>query len=813
MAARQWRWLILILVLAASLSLMGCAEEGPKGEPGPSGPPGQPGEVVIVRPPEEPAPLPPETGLTPRQAQPRVSFAAADLPAGIQQVELVAASPARLRVAFRLTNDLGEPIERTALEPLRFTLSYLQIDPVTGLTHWRSAIFRTQESPITGLTVQQPSDETGGTFEDLGNGIVRYTFATALPDGFDPSATHRVGVQAIRSVDDREFVDNATLDFRPDGGPVILTREVVRTANCQRCHEPFAFHGGLRTEVKVCVQCHTPQNTDPDTLDPIPDNPVNPHFDPAAAMQPLPNPIDFKIMIHRIHQGKVLREEAGITYQVIGFRQTVADFSEVAFPQDIRNCTTCHTGTTEASNFKTAPSRAACGSCHVRTWFGDSQDTPAELEPHPGGPQPDDTQCTRCHTAEGVAEFDLSVEGAHTNPLRSVQAPGVNFAIVRVEDAEDGDQRVDPGHHPRVVFNITDDMGHAIPPASMDFLRLTLAGPTTDYRTQDYDGDGQKTPGEPLRGAPFTTPGEDFMQLDARDASGPDADGNFSSTFVGPIMVGNDLTITDAAIPRDARGTYAVGIEGYRCVRIDGLEASTGGLNCTPGNTAFDEIRDAGPNVVAYFAVTDPEPVLRRLVVDAATRCITCHGVFSKDFSVHGNIRNNTEYCVMCHNPSHDTLGRQPPPAPDQTALTFPVNFKVMVHKIHRGHDLTQDYALFSFSGARIDVREFHFPGDLRDCQTCHITDAEGDRTELLIAGKGVLGDDVQPTIHRRIDAGKDIVATFATPPITSACTACHDQETTVAHAELNTTPAGVETCEVCHGAGKEFAVERVHAR
>ena len=33
------------------------------------------------------------------------------------------------------------------------------------------------------------------------------------------------------------------------------------------------------------------------------------------------------------------------------------NFSFVQFPQDIRNCTVCHTGTTEAENYKTAPNR------------------------------------------------------------------------------------------------------------------------------------------------------------------------------------------------------------------------------------------------------------------------------------------------------------------------------------------------------------------------------------------------------------------------------------------------------------------------
>ena len=55
---------------------------------------------------------------------------------------------------------------------------------------------------------------------------------------------------------------------------------------------------------------------------------------------------------------------------------------------------------------------------------------------------------------------------------------------------------------------------------------------------------GKKTPGA-------TPPGESHAEIDARNATGPDADGNFSLTFPN-------------ALPKDAVGTYAVGLEGYR---------------------------------------------------------------------------------------------------------------------------------------------------------------------------------------------------------------------------------------------------------
>src|SRR5262249_40789134 len=160
--------------------------------------------------------------------------------------------------------------------------------------------------------------------------------------------------------------------------------------------------------------------------------------------------------------------------------------------------------------------------------------TPPNLQPHAAGPQPDDRFCTFCHTADGASEFDISVRGAHTNPQRSLQAPGVRFALVRVEDATDGDQRVDPGHGVRVVFRIQGNAGQAITPSAMASLPLVLPGPTLDYWLQDYNGDGQLNPGP--------SNGESHAEVNARNAQGPDADGNFRQTFTG------------VTIPRDATG-------------------------------------------------------------------------------------------------------------------------------------------------------------------------------------------------------------------------------------------------------------------
>ena len=118
---------------------------------------------------------------------------------------------------------------------------------------------------------------------------------------------------------------------------------MVTTNACNQCHDPLIGHGGYRLTVELCILCHQPQTINPDTQ----------------------LTMDMKVLIHKIHMGSSLPSvKAGTPYR-IWHRGAWSDFSTVVFPQDVRNCTTCHSqDATQADNWKTNPTAAACGSCH-----------------------------------------------------------------------------------------------------------------------------------------------------------------------------------------------------------------------------------------------------------------------------------------------------------------------------------------------------------------------------------------------------------------------------------------------------------------
>lgn len=609
----------------------------------------------------------------------------------------------KVTVTYTLSDDMGVGLDVEGIETAgAISRSYLLGVIPQGERHYESYINRVQTSPITGDSAEQPTAESNGQLEALGDGRYAYTYAALLPEDHDPDAVHSVGMYVRRDLSEFELglpVDNAVFHFRPSGEEVTETRQFVATANCNNCHDPLALHGGQRRQVDLCVMCHSPNVVDPDTG----------------------NSVDMAEMTHKIHMGANLPSvRAGQPYQIIGFRQSVHDYSEVVFPQDVRNCETCHAQSGAGHDgWLEHPTRQTCGSCHDNVNF-------ATGDGHANLPQISDNLCSNCHFPQGELEFDASILGAHTIPTHSTQLPGLNITILEVTQAA-------PGLSPTVDFTITDDSGNAIAPSSLPFFNLLISGPTTDYN---------------------------FL-LNERAVENSVATGTgYRYSFSGTL-------------PEGASGSYAASAEAFRTVTLN------------PNTVlAFDQ-RETANNPVFYFAVDDG-PVMARRTIVADAKCESCHN----DLTFHGGIRGGTEYCVVCHQTGADDS----PVRPEDQFPARTIDFKMMVHRIHMGQNLSEDYTLYGFRSSVANFNEVVYPGDLRNCDSCHVNESYNIPTPG-VASTSDLNEFFSPM-----------------PPNSAACIGCHDSLDAAAHAFVNISPIG-EACASCHAADAEFATARVHAR
>ena len=544
----------------------------------------------------------------------------------------------------------------------------------------------------------QAANDSGGTFTTNAIGDYTYTFKTKAPVTFDPTVTNSIGVSAQRDLsqygtfDEWSETSNDVFNFVPNGTAVTVTRSVVTTDACNQCHDPLIGHGGSRLKVELCIMCHTPQTINPDTL----------------LTQ------DMKVLIHKIHMGSSLPSVVAGTPYRIWHRGAWSDFSTVVFPQDVRNCTTCHAaGAKQADNWKTNPSVAACGSCHDDVNFATGAN-------HVNLPQIDDSQCQGCHPSAKHTDFDASIPGAHLIAANSTALPGLVTKILKVSGNA-------PGSAPTVTFSVTDKSNNAVDISKITYIRVILGGPNVDYQT-----------------------GPGAIRVSEDPSKTPGSGGQYVYTMTNKIPVG-------------AVGSFTVSIEARNSVTL------------LPGTVIATTATDAAKPVQFYFSVDKSVMVARRQVV-SVDKCGACHVDLT---FIHGGNRAGTQECVICHNPSlsDGTSGQS-------------VSFATQIHSIHRGENLANPYVLGS-----TNYQDVRFPGDLRDCTTCHLAGT------YLVENVGAKASVASPGGF-----------TKTTPPISAACQGCHDDVATASHALANTTVLG-ESCAACHKATEEFSVDRVHQR
>jgi hypothetical protein len=728
---------------------------------------------------------------------------------GLEILDVVIPADRHTEVTFRLTNSAGSPLDRLGMSTpgpvsTSFILSYIPAFEESYVAYTT----RVQTSPDTQESAIQATTDSGGTYSDLGDGTYMYKFGTIVPEDYDTDATHTLGMYARRDLTEfnlDRYVANELDHFVPSGSSAPEPRSIVTTETCNgRCHDPLAIHGGSRQKVGLCILCHNAtQDIDPDTG----------------------NSIDMPLMVHKIHMGANLTEG----YTIVGYRQSVHDYSHVEYPAPINACEDCHTGGTPTENFPMVATPAAAlvcdssgagettlswehtsnvaiyvrftydeepqlfttggptGSAATGKWVRDG----TQFDIHdlatrdllqtvtvdasvfgcvgnaPGTPRgiagvqhtnwmdrPSRKTCGSCHdyidweTGEGHSDFNIvqvddnTCDRCHEGDSgeefdRSVKGShtqiyrSVQLPGVVIDLMEITD--TNPGEKPTVKFS-AGSKSYPINPANMNRLRFSISGPNEDFDYYHSETVGTKAV----------------------------ADGdNWTYTFEAPL-------------PTDAMGSYTLGVEGRNIIEMDFGE----------GDMSDEE--DQAENSILAFAVTDSEADARREIV-SDYKCESCHSTLS----LHGDNRKNVNYCDTCHQPgATDAAVRPEDQLPSQT-----IHMKYMIHSIHRGEDLENGYVVYGYRSSLHDYGHVEYPGDLRNCEACHINDSQQVPTP----------DGLLPTIT-------DYAWWSPMYPDSAACLSCHDDDDSAVHAWTNTAPFG-ESCGTCHGEGKPNAVDKVHAR
>ncbi len=776
---RRLLTLLAVITLAAPLMFIGCSGDdgatGAAGATGATGPPGPPGSGVVA---EETCVLchsagqtfsvhqmhrlNPTTGdrLSPGSVDVAVNSVTFGAPVGDNV-------PVTVGFTFTATNAAGVNVTpsidlRTAtasgLSYLRFTIAKLVAGTGGDANEWEGAVHRPgtsgsgpyYENRVTGGGVITGTPATGVysyTFPDnsvrvsdigsLDNLVVRTVVeARSIPitfftsDPFYDTGLRRPAVDAFADL------------VAPIGGGAGVaptaaypSKNSVSTAACNACHDPLGIHGGTRREYKYCQACH---NAKLETV--------------AGGGWDNTNLVN---LVHKIHN-----HAAGV--QNLG---EVGDFSEVTYPQDIRNCTRCHQGPdadNTYANFNMKPTITACGSCHINVDF-------ATGTGHVGGAAATNAGCAGCHppgailgyhATENATPNNLQLPGTLVNfeyGINSVTVDNANVATIKFWIKQDG-AFVNLGDNA-----ITRPAGFSGGPSFLFAYALPQDGIAAPA---DYNNLG-RTAGQPeslsIIGLPIVA---------------------FDNTFA-------EYTVTRAnAFPAGAK-MRAVALQGYF------TQISGGAGIDNVGRHTFSVHKPVTGDAVRRVAVESGYTNSNNPLTGTPTGCLECHEIFEG----HGGNRvSNAQVCVMCHNTSLSTGGRTinaNPINPDIVALfgndplQYPEvsnNFKELIHGIHGAAKRTTNFVDIRnrLNGILLLGDEITYPGDESKCGKCHLNNLYQNiqTTNIplttVVTTTGVAGETRDDILAARasVPNATDLVNT----PASSACGHCHDSVTARSH-------------------------------
>ena len=831
-------------------------------------------------------------------------------------------------VTFKVTDEKGKPIvglgypsfntttSGTAIAPAyaHFGFTFAKLVPATvdGPSKWVTYIVTSTPTykSLTDRTVvpaaqRLPTTDNQGKMVDNGDGSYTYTFyrnikeAQALVDAptnvyssvklkadlgdlsYNPALTHRVAMQlqgtmpgtgtntpdgiTVRATVASTNPVAAFLDFRPDGAAMTEGRTITKVDACQSCHAGVVLHA--RKDPNLCVTCHTDQIKYGYALPTLDASGNYPLVAGATVRDSAAVTVDgatkfsnfnFPRWVHKLHMGEELVKQ---NYNMGGVTP-----NDIAYPQDVRNCTKCHTAsaaTPQGNNWKTKPTRLACGSCHDGIDFTTGTGTALKVGAtgHMAGKgYTNDEKCSSCHEAADIAAYHIPVTPIDPNNIRSTPVGGNqrtnaasiaaytnNLPVGAIPISYDVTSvTVDASKHAVVKFKLLMN-GVSVAPNTYSAAGKTeiwdnFVGSPSVYVRFNAEQDGIAAPSD------FNANVSGYMKnLWNGTATGTGAGTLAYDTATGIFTA----TLTGVAIPTTAK--MVVGGIGYTYDLVSTPPLVQTNLVKYP----YDATTKVGGLLVAAPNAWRAQASSRRILVENS-RCNTCHekiGVFGKS-SFHGAQRNDAPTCNFCHNPVTASSG-------------WSANASTFIHGIHAGAGGSAGPGLSKkrtekFTWENNAFVEVGYPGGISKCEACHLPDvvnygaiytraSSSDLTPISSStsvaafqdsmlysttAAGTLTNNATTVLSPYVVSGTaydtgapafDAVtgkmtskpANLVSSPIAAACFSCHDTVKAQTHIvdigngslyqPRATAILRKETCLSCHGAGKVADAQVVH--
>jgi OmcA/MtrC family decaheme c-type cytochrome len=743
--------------------------------------------------------------------------------AGVPAV--VVSSPPK--VNFTVFSD-GKVKEGLTTSNVRFAIAKLIPGTNGNPDQWRSYVSRVETAaagvgpngtPALATAVQATTDSsTPAQLVYNADGYYTYTFTTDITDPtktngvtYEPGLTHRVAIQLSYTNNAGETVlVNPYFDFTLDssGKSVAVTdptktRKMTDVSSCNGCHEKLALHGGGRVDTQYCVICHNPGTTDANSG----------------------NVLTLATMAHKIHSGKLLKSElaagkGGEDYTIWGYQNSKHDYAEVGFPQDLRNCTKCHSAsnpnTPQGDNWKTKVSKEACLTCHANN-AGSDWDTSHTVYAGElvgagaAAKQLTNAQCVECHKVGS----NIASERVHWNQNEENAAKYKMNIESAAYDAASRKVTVkyflsDPTSNNAAYNLVTSDCASTTVPtcsSSTKFgnLRLYVAyqnmvgqsASVTEYTSYNNGGNGANA----------------YAYKGTNDGS-------------------NHYTL-DIVLPADTATAVAAGTA--RVITIgqvkEPLLKAKWATDPRPEVEPQQLINTVVQNTFKEFALSGTVQPRRTIVSNA--KCNVCHAALGTTSgsntlanAFHGGARDTVEACVMCHDQNRMS----------STVMTSGLNlnenysFKRMIHGIHGNSKRS-----YPFTHGNKVVGAFNKDGTSATGGASLASDVENYAAEVAWPGVGINCNACHENNSYKQDRGPVGSVVFKNTGVTdpnqwlvispkaASCTACHDSPKAIGHVtsfggaafgdKSQAQIAGLprETCDDCHSSGGFKGVDIVH--